>query len=279
MGYHATARPSSCLVTGVSMGEGKGTIYNVISLVFLVLTILTIVFVIMRVAGPPAEKQEVALNLPTAVILPSLTPSPIPTTGLPPTFTFTPTDTLTPTNTLPPTDVPPTVAPTQTITDTPMLTATPTITPTPAISDTPVPPTPTETPTGPTPTLAPTQNPYLYELRQGQVIFTQNFANTAACAWQGLGGQVFNFEGTPLNGLKIHVFGTNFDRVVDSGSNSLYGPGGWEIPVDNKINAQTYYVELLSPGSTIVSARIQVTFPSDCARNVALVNFIQTRAS
>ncbi len=258
------------------MGEGKGTIYNVISLVFLVLTILTIVFVIMRMAGPVAEKREVALNLPTAVILPTLTPSPIPTTGLPPTFTFTPTDTLTPTNTLPPTEIPPTVTVSPTITDTPAPTETPAATLTPSISPTLL---PTETPTGPTPTLAPTLNPYLYELRQGQVIFTQNFANTAACAWQGLGGQVFNTEGTPLNGLKIHVFGSNFDRTVDSGSNSLYGPGGWEVPVDNKISAQTYYVELLSPGGTAVSARIQVTFPSDCARNVALVNFIQTRAT
>lgn len=257
------------------MGEGKGTIYNVISLVFLLLTILTIVFVIMRMAGPPAERQEAAVVLPTAVILPSLTPSPIPTTGLPPTFTFTPTDTLTPTNTLSPTPIPPSATVSPTITDTPAPTDTPTITPTPSISPTPL---PTETPTGPTPTLAPTQNPYLFELRQGQVILTQNFANTAGCAWQGLGGQVFNTEGTPLNGLKIHVFGTNFDRTVDSGSNSLYGPGGWEVPVDNKINAQSYYVELLSPGGTVVSARIQVTFRSDCARNVALVNFIQTRA-
>jgi len=257
------------------MGEGKGTIYNVISLVFLVLTILTIVFVITRLAGPPAEKQVAAAALPTVQVLPSFTPTAIPTTGLPPTFTFTPTDTLTPTNTLPPTDVSPTVAPTQTITDTPAPTDTPTIppeSPTPSI-------TPTTAPTdGPSPTVAPTVDPYLYALRQGQVIFTQNFANTAACAWQGLGGQVFNTEGTPLNGLKVHVFGNNLDRTVDSGTNSLYGPGGWEVPVDNKISAQTYYVELLSPGGTVVSARIQVTFPSDCARNVALVNFIQTRA-
>ena len=255
------------------MGEGKGSIYNVISLVFLVMTILTIVFVIMRLSGPPAERQITEAALPTSIVLPTLTPSPIPTTGLPPTFTLTPTDTLTPTNTLPPT-LTATVSPT--ITDTPAPTSTPEATLTPSISPTPL---PTETPTGPTPTLAPTLNPYLYELRQNQVIFTQNFANTAGCSWQGLGGQVFNTEGTPLNGLKVHVFGTNFDRTVDSGSNSLYGPGGWEVPVDNKISGQTYFVELMSPGATVVSARIQVTFPSDCARNVALVNFIQTRAN
>jgi len=71
------------------MGEGKGTIYNMISLVFLFLTVMAIVFVIMRLAGPPVERQEAAVILPTTVILPTLTPSPIPTTGLPPTFTFT----------------------------------------------------------------------------------------------------------------------------------------------------------------------------------------------
>lgn len=258
------------------MGDGKASIYNVISLVFLALTILVIVFVISRLAGPPVQKPDAVGVLPTVGALPSLTPTAIPTTGLPPTFTFTPTDTLTPTTTLTPTPSPSIAPPTATITETPGPTETPTITPTPSISPTPL---PTETPTGPTPTLAPTQNPYLFELRQSQVILTQNFANTAGCAWQGLGGQVFNNEGTPLDGLKIHVFGTNFDRIVDSGTNSLYGPGGWEIPVDNKISAQTYYVELMSPGGTVVSDRIPVTFPSDCARNVALVNFIQTRAT
>ena len=258
------------------MGDGKASIYNVISLVFLALTILVIVFVISRLSGPPVERPPEVGTVPTALVLPSLTPTPIPTTGLPPTFTFTPTDTPTPTTTLSPTPSATTAPPTSTITDTPGPTETPTISPTPSISPTPL---PTETPTGPTPTLAPTQNPYLFELRQGQVILTQNFANTAGCAWQGLGGQVFNTEGTPLDGLKIRVFATNFERIVDSGSNSLYGPGGWEVPVDNKISAQSYYVELLSPGGTIVSDRIQVTFPSDCARNVALVNFIQTRAT
>ncbi len=255
------------------MGEGKGSIYNIISVVFLLLTILVIAFVAMRLAGPVAERPQAAIILPTDFVLPSITPSPIPTTGLPPTFTFTPTDTLTPTNTEPPT-LTATVSPT--ITDTPAPTETATISPTPSISPTPL---PTETPTGPTSTLAPTQNPYLFELRQGQVILTQNFANTAGCAWQGLGGQVFNTEGTPLDGLKVHIFGTNFDRIVDSGSNSLYGPGGWEVPVDNRISAQSYFVELMSPGGTVVSERIQVVFPSDCARNVALVNFIQTRAT
>jgi hypothetical protein len=138
--------------------------------------------------------------------------------------------------------------------------------------------TPTETPTGPTSTLEPTLSPYLYDLRAGQVIFTQNFANTAGCAWQGIGGQVFDINGLPINGLHLHVFNNQFDSTVDSGSNSLYGAAGWEVPVDSKISTNIYFVELLSPGGTVISPRIQVAFPSDCLKNLALVNFEQKRA-
>lgn len=254
------------------MGQGSSRIYNLISLIFLVLTIVVIVLVIMRFLGPPATTPQSAAVAPTAFVLPSLTPSNTPTATLPPTFTLTPTDTPTPTETLPPTATF-TVSPT--ITDTPGPTDTPSVTPTPSTSPT---PTPTETPTGPTNTPPPTLSPFLYDLRDEDVIFTQNFANTAGCAWQGLGGQVFDINSTAVNGMQIHVFGPTIgDRFVTSGSNSLYGAGGWEQPVDNKINGNTYYVELLSPGGTAISPRIQVTFPTDCTRNLALVNFVQVR--
>lgn len=252
------------------MKDGKSTLYNIISLIFLVLTVLAIVFVIVRLNGPAIE-PPVEAAVPTARELPSATATEIPTRTQVPTFTFTPTDTLTPTPSLSPT---PTTTVSPTITETATATETPPATETPANSPT---PTPTETPTGPTPTQPPTLSPYLYDLRQGQVIFTQNFANAAGCAWQGIGGQVFDINGAPLNGLKVHVFNNGFDRIVDSGTNSLYGPGGWEVPLDNKISAATYFVELLSPAGTVISPRVNVVFPSDCARNVGLVNFIQTR--
>ena len=253
------------------MRQGSSRIYNLISLIFLGLTVLVIVLVVMRLAGPPMTPQTVA-DLPTPIVLPTLTPSFTPSLTQPPTFTFTPTDTLTPVDTDTPT---PTITVSATITDTPAPTFTPSDTPTPSISPT---FTPSATPTGPTETPLPTLSPFLYDLRENQVIFTQNFANAAGCAWQGIGGQVFDINGTPQNGLRIHVFSPEFgERVVDSGSNTLYGAGGWEQPVDNKINMLTYYVELRSPAGTTISPRITVTFPSDCARNLALVNFVQVR--
>ncbi len=255
------------------MGQGSSRIYNLISLIFLILTIIVIVLVVMQFFAPPVTPPAAAVIVPTALELPSVTPSNTPTATLPPTLTFTPTNTLTPTETLPPT-VTPTVSPT--ITDTPGPTDTPTVTPTPSTSPT---PTPTATPTGPTNTPPPTLSPFLYDLRDGQIIFTQNFANTAGCAWQGIGGQVFDINSAAVTGMQVRITGPGVgERFVITGSNSLYGAGGWEQPVDNVINGNTYYVELLSAGGTPISPRIEVTFPLDCSRNLALVNFVQVRA-
>jgi hypothetical protein len=256
---------------GVFMGTGSARVFNIISLIFVALTVVALVFFVSRLAGPPVA-QEVA-QLPPTRVLPSLTPSLTPSVTLPPTFTLTPTETTTPT----PSDTPTaTSEPSATITDTPGPTDTPSITPTPSVSPT---FTPSVTPTGPTNTPEPTLNPFLFALRDNQVIFTQNFAAPAAgCLWQGLGGTVAGFDGNPLTGYRVHVFGPNLDQIVQTGSNTLYGQGsGWEVPVGNQIGVQTYFVELQSPQGTVISPRIQVDFPSDCARNLALVNFYQTR--
>jgi hypothetical protein len=103
--------------------------------------------------------------------------------------------------------------------------------------------------------------------------------NTAGCAWQGLGGQVFGLDGNPLPGLQIHVFGADgdIDAFRTSGENSLYGVAGWEQPVGTAIASRTYFVELRSPQGTVISERIQITFPGACDQNLAIVNFAQTR--
>ncbi|MCB9453744.1 MAG: hypothetical protein H6672_20125 [Anaerolineaceae bacterium] len=256
------------------MRSSSAGIFNLISLIFLVLTLVAVVLVVTRLAGPTAQVQEV-VDIPTQVVLPTLTPTDTPTNTQPPTFTLTPTDTLTPTNTHTATPLP-TLSPT--ITDTPSPTFTASATFTPSISPT---PTATATSTAPTNTPEPTLSPFLFELRDNQVIFTENFQNRASvgCAWQGIAGQVFDENGNPLNGLQVHVFGVDVDRIVTSGDNTLIGSSGWEVPVDNKINGNTYQVELRSQLGTVVSQLITVTFPQDCSKNLALVNFRRTRPS
>lgn len=249
---------------------GQGRVFNFISFIFILLTVLWIAFVISRLLGPTVDVQAEAA-LPTPVTIPSLTPS----VTLPP--SSTPTDTPPPTETLTPTVTPtetPTLTVSPTITETPGPTDTPTATPTPPATFTPL---ATDTPSGPTATFTATTSPFPFDLRENEIVFTQNFANQAGCAWQGVGGQVFDLTGAALNGLRVHVFGPNIDRFVDSGSNTQYGAGGWEQPVDNVINTNAYFVELQTAAGTVISPRVQVTFPGDCARNLALVRFIQTR--
>jgi hypothetical protein len=47
--------------------------------------------------------------------------------------------------------------------------------------------------------------------------------------------------------------------------------------VSGQTNNNTYFVELISNSGTVVSPAVQVSFPNNCAQNLALVNFEQTR--
>jgi hypothetical protein len=281
------------------MGRGRARGYNVIASIFFILSLLWLAFVVARFLAPAPAPVATVVFVPTIALLPTETPTFTPTATFTPTdtptFTATPTNTDTPvptaTGRLPtltpspsftpiPTDTPiPTETNAPTATITPSLTITATIAPslTPLASDTPAQsPTPeinfTPQPTEPPP------SPFPFALRDNQPpILTINFANTSGCSWQGFGGQVFDLAGQPLIGIRVHVFGNGIDAFALSGSNSLYGPSGWEIPVANAVNNLTYLVELQTPQGTVISPQIPVTFPADCNRNLALVNFQQTR--
>jgi hypothetical protein len=267
-----------------SRGNSDG-LYNFITVLALIGT-LVVVFgtgAFIAVTPPPTpsplELTQVAellirTNTPTSTFTPSATFTPSQT----PTFTLTPTATESPTATQTPTF---TAAPSATITDTPAPTLTPSITPTPRNTDT---PTPTATPTGPTATFTPSEIPFLFGLREG-ALYTRNFANSAGCSWQGVGGTVINLEGNQFNGnLVAHVYNNNFERRVPIASNSLYGTtdatgrnSGWEIQVSTTIDAQLYFVRLETQSGTQVSTEVQIQFPNNCEQNLAVVNFIQLR--
>ncbi len=242
-------------------------LYNFISILFLLLTVGVIAFTVVQFLEPPPVRVTPQVLVPTVAVLPSQTPS------VTPTFTLTPTVTPSPTPSFTPSPVPtetPTTTLTPTITDTPQPTPTPSITPT-VLTDTPA---ASATATGPTPTRP---SPFPFQLREADVVFVRNQFNDQGCAFQGIGGQVQDLNGDPLNGIQIYVFGPGVDRRTESGFNTAYGPGGWEIPTGSQINGSTYFVELRSELGTVISPRIEVTFPSNCDQNVALVYFQQAR--
>lgn len=262
------------------MNRAVNQIYNVITLLAVLGTLVVIGGVAYLMTQPPPQAPVAAL--PTVAVLPTATPiTPTATftpteTPLPPTFTFTPTETLTPT---PSATFTATITPSPTITDTPEPTFTPSLTFTPSISPT---FTPTPTATGPTPIPTATESPFLFDLRE-PVTFVQNFANSAQCAWQGIGGQVIGLDGQPFlgnNNLQVRAFNANgtIERITRVGSNSLYGSAsGWEIALDNRISNALFFVQLETILGTAISPRIELFFPGDCGRNVAIVNFVQRR--
>ena len=208
-------------------------------------------------------------------LLPTIAPSDIPLPvvptidrpTLPPTFTPIPTATVQPTLPSLPT---PTV-----LSATPTITQTFTATVTPIISDT---PTPTYTSDAPTDTPTSTISPYPFTIRGGDVFFAQNTYNSAGCAFQAIAGQVFNSQENPLDGIVINVAESNVREFQSiSGDNTLYGPAGYEVPVDSKITGKAYQVTLRSRLGTQLSPVVPVTFPSNCSQNIALIYWKQTR--
>lgn len=287
------------------MGRGSNRIYNVISLIFLVLAFVVLGVVIVRLGQPAIAVTPQVAALPTLANLPTLTPTST-HTPIPPTPTPSDTPTLTPTDTPPPsatftwtliptrtgTPVPPTFTPLPSSTITP--TFTPSDTPPPSATITPsltitFTLTPSQTiPPSNTPQVAapnnftpqPTQpppSPFPFRTRDPQPQFTLNFANSAGCQWQGIGGQVTDLNGQAIGGVRVHVYGSGIDVFSTSGSNTLYGASGWEVPLSNAVNTNVYFVELQSQGGTIISDTVQVRFPGNCQQNLALVNFQQTR--
>ncbi len=279
------------------MGRGTNRIYNIISLVFLVLALLILVFVGVRMTQAPTVVATVVAALPTAAVLPSLTPT-LTETPVPPTATFTLTPSPTNTETFTPsptftwtliptlttTAVPPTFTPLPSATWFPSATITPSLTITftlvPSLTSVPsTTPLPTATVNSFTPQpTEPPPSPFPFRLRDPQPVYTLNFANSAGCSWQGIGGQVSDMGGVAINGIRVHVYGAGIDTYSTSGSNSLYGPSGWEVPLANIVTTSVYFVELQSQGGTIISETVQVSFPGNCQQNLALVNFQQTRA-
>ncbi len=180
--------------------------------------------------------------------------------------------------------------PAATATSTPVNTATKTPTPssTPlntAVSTT-IPPTATKTntPTTPTstaiPTAVSTASAYLYAVQSGSPVQIQNFVNSAAgCAWQGIAGQVFSSDGTPVKNIVVKAGGTWNGLAVNqlgmTGAASNYGEGGYELVLGTKVvtTNKTVWVQLFDLAGNPLTEKVYVSTSTDCTKNLVLLNF------
>jgi len=114
-------------------------------------------------------------------------------------------------------------------------------------------------------------------VQPSSLILRENFANAAACDWQGIAGQVTTDRGEAVKGIQVRVTGEAIgERTALSGTNQDYGEAGWEIVLGSTTNTGRYQVALWADGVQ-VSPTVEIVFPDSCQQNLATVNFIQTR--
>ncbi len=192
----------------------------------------------------------------------------------------------TPTNTVIP--LPPTWTPTLTSRPLPSRTKAPTWTPplkkTPTPTETPaegtLPATLTTTPSEGTPTITPTLPPVTVE-------FTYQASTTkhpdSACEWMGVGGEVFDANGNPLQFQTVQLGGSlegeAISREMQSGSVPSYGISGFEFLLGNHTAASTQelWIQLFDFYDKPLTEKIFFDTYSDCKRNLVMVTFTETR--
>jgi hypothetical protein len=180
----------------------------------------------------------------TLNLFPPFTPPPIIVSETPlPTLTFTPSNT--------PTPIP---------TDTPA----PTLTPTPLPTDTPEPLVEATAASG-----------FAFSLQGGRTIFVANPEGRGGCNWSSIAGTVADATGQALNDYQIRILGETINETVISGTAPGYGPGGFELQVDNEAFDAEFAVQLLDPAGTPVSDVITTTTSSRCDWNISVLRFVQ----
>ncbi len=168
--------------------------------------------------------------------------------------------------------------------------ALPTLTPapsdTPQASPTPLPPTVAPSATRPpagTPLPSTTPQPH-FELQQGSPLYVRNlFHPEAGCHWLGIGGQVLGLDGKPRRGVLIEAGGSLAGRDVFalglSGASTRYGSGGYELILAGEAadSIGTLWIMVRDLQGRRLSDHIYLDTYSDCQKNLAYLNLVQTR--
>ncbi len=108
----------------------------------------------------------------------------------------------------------------------------------------------------------------------------QNFVNSSAgCSWQGIAGQVFDTDGSPIKNIVVKAGGTWNGAAVSlvgmTGAATSYGEGGYELVLGTKVVAsnQTVWVQLYDLSGNVLSNKVNISTTTDCTKNLVLLNF------
>lgn len=181
---------------------------------------------------------------------------------------------------------PPTLPPTfgaPTITATPEIFLPPTWTPAPSSTPTHT-RVPTETPLpSATPTAEGTPSGEPFALQEGSPVLTPNIANDLECEWLGVGGQVFDINGEPIQGLGVHLGGSLEGTTIEldtlSGSAPSLGPAGYVFNLADEPIASddSLWIQLNDTAGVTLSDQIFFDTSASCDENFVLINWRQVR--
>jgi len=177
--------------------------------------------------------------------------------------------------------LPPTWTPTAPIT------VQPTATPVPPPSATPVTPPATPEAILPTSTTDSSTAFASFEVQPSTPIGMVAWFNlpSPGCSYMGVGGQVFDFQGAPRNGLIVRIGGmmeANSIEAIDAvtRADSPLGPGGYLFDLATKPIAsdKTLWLQLFDPESgEPLSESLYLTTYDQCEANLVLVNWRQMK--
>ena len=155
----------------------------------------------------------------------------------------------------------------------------PTLEPTLLPSATPL-PTPTLVPTATLPAPTPTAVPF--NVQQMTPVYMTNFAHPdAACNWQGVAGQVFDAQGTPILNYIVKITGIynsvpfSAYGITGMANAMVYGHGGYEIVLGNvpTVNVDTLTIQLFDSDGNVQSEPMKLSTSKECSQNLVIVNF------
>ncbi len=106
----------------------------------------------------------------------------------------------------------------------------------------------------------------------------------AGCAWTGVGGQVFDVNGAPVNGLVVKLSGAfgnqSILRYAVSGSSQQFGEGGFDLYLsDSPMVANTLSVQLIDISGAAQSQPVMILTSNLCSANLVVINFRQVDLS
>jgi hypothetical protein len=118
-----------------------------------------------------------------------------------------------------------------------------------------------------------------YSVQRGSPVAIPNFVDVeAGCNWSGIGGQVFDQNGSPMMGLIVKVSGI-FDghqvlEYIYTGSSQRFGPGGYDLKLaDRPVSSQSLSIQLLDTVGTPLSMPFGLYTFDTCQQNLLIINF------